>query len=405
VRVEALPISPIPCSISAETKNAENLVIRKVFGIGGAKVEQTSTKSTVPQCQPMAFGIIETIKSRYRYRLIQEIMDAFDERQARRKIADDAKYPILSRGLREGSVVNLCDAMRLLEGIWKEVANTTIIRSWQRTKLRLKNVLPQELEPKRGTRAKSEKRQTTREKKQLVEDLQTFLIKNEVQTFVADDGSNQIENDIEKLKNCFLYSDGTMIPQREFFDALEDWICLEESGSVVRLFIEELKEEMDIPYLVGLKDMTEKTIPEAEEAEETELEQLKIKNTNAKTVELDFDTAMELAATIKSTAVKLFGNGNILGELACKLDDAADGVFCLLRKQKEAAKQKLEAEMAKASKKNHTKRLPNLENADENDNIASLSTNEDSAAAQLDESGIAGVDIGDIDGIAVTESV
>jgi hypothetical protein len=151
--------------------------------------------------------------------------------------------------------------------------------------------------------------------------------------------------------------------------------------------------------------MAEKAIPEAEEAEEPELEQLKIKTSNTKSVELDFDTAMELAATIKSTAVKLFGSGNILGELAVKLDDATDGVFCLLRKQKEAAKQKWEAELAKASKKNHTKRLSNLEKVDDNDNIASLSTNEGSATSQLDESGITGMDIGDIDGIAVTESV
>jgi len=271
----------------------------------------------------------------------------------RRKVADSANYPNASRGLREGSTANLCDAMRLLEGIWKEVASTTIIRSWQRTKLRLtvKNALSAELEPKRGTRAKSEKRQTTREKKQLVKDLGTFLTKHDSRDFAEDEEANQLEETIEKIKNVFLYSDGEVIEQKDMLESLEDWINLEDSDELNNLLREEIKEEMNIGYLVGLKETVESTIPEADEPEEPELEDSKIEKYNSKDGELDVGEAMELAETIKATAVKLFGNGNILGDLAVKLDEASDSVFQLLRKQRFAAAAKQQMEKAKAEKK------------------------------------------------------
>jgi hypothetical protein len=58
-----------------------------------------------------------------------------------------------------------------------------------------------------------------------------------------------------------------------------------------------------------------------------------------------------LASTIKSTACKLFRHGDILGELAVRLDDASDSVFRLLRKQKEMAHAKQAAEQTKAHAK------------------------------------------------------
>ena len=72
---------------------------------------------------------------------------------------------------------------------------------------------------------------------------------------------------------------------------------------------------------------------------------------NKKEEELDPETAMELAGTIKATATKLFGSGNILGDLAAKLDEASDSVFRALRKQRERALQKKELERAKQDKK------------------------------------------------------
>ena len=132
-----------------------------------SKQQQSQSQPNLPQCQALEYGIIETIKRRYRYRLLQEVMDAFDERFQRRGVAKNALFPEGSQGLREGALAHIGDSMRLLDSIWKEVATTTISKSWQRTKLRLK---PKDEPPTvpTGTRAKSEKRQTTREKKQLM---------------------------------------------------------------------------------------------------------------------------------------------------------------------------------------------------------------------------------------------
>mmetsp|Transcript_67005 Transcript_67005/g.187302 ORF Transcript_67005/g.187302 Transcript_67005/m.187302 type:complete len:945 (+) Transcript_67005:68-2902(+) len=350
VRIEALPPSqsnslPLP----AQSKEA--------VAAGTSSSGQANQPPTLPPCQPLEFGILETIKRRYRYRLLQEVMDAFDERAMRRRVAASADFPMPSRGLREGNLANVGDGMRLLESIWNEVATTTIVKAWQRTKLRSKSKEEIPAVPP-GQRIKSEKRQTTREKKQLVKDLYTFLTKHESKDFTTDEGANDLEEMIEKLKNCFLYTDGEVIESKEMMESLEDWIVLEDSQGMVSLFMEEIKTEMNIEYLVGLKEPLEATVPEAEEGEDPQTEPPLTetqdgKNGKESARELDLETALELASTIKSTACKLFAHGDILGELAVRLDDASDSVFRLLRKQKELANAKQEADKAKVQAKSN----------------------------------------------------
>ena len=52
---------------------------------------------------------------------------------------------------------------------------------------------------------------------------------------------------------------------------------------------------------------------------------------------LDPETAIELASLIKSTASRLYQHGDILGDLAVRLDEASDGVFRLLRETAQSA--------------------------------------------------------------------
>jgi transposase-like protein len=336
VRVEALPPSTSSTMMYANPTSKEG--------------STPPTQPSLPQCQAMEYGILETIKRRYRYRLLQEVMDAFDERWQRREVADNAEFPTPSRGLREGDLAHIGDSMRLLNAIWQEVATTTIAKSWQRTKLRPKSKDDPPHVPT-GQRAKSEKRQTTREKKQLIKDLNFFLTKHESKDFTKDGGANHLEEMVEKLKNCFLYTDGEVIETKEMVESLEEWIGLEDSQGMISLFMEEIKQEMNIDYLVGLKEPIEGVVPEAEEGEDVELEPEKVEQANKKDEELQLQTAIELATTIKSTACKLFEHGNILGELAVRLDEAADSVFRLLRKQRQAAQAKKEVEKAKANAK------------------------------------------------------
>lgn len=356
VQVEALPPSPSNTMAFGAAKD------HSASGSGHQGSSSSSTTQPVlPQCQALQYGILETIKRRYRYRLLQEVMEAFDERNMRRQVANNAKFPRGSQGLREGNLSNISDTMRLLEAIWKEVAQTTIAKSWQRTKLRPKSKDdPPALPP--GQRAKSEKRQTTREKKQLIKDLHAFLKRYESKDFSKDENSNQLEEMVEKLKNCFLYTDGEVIEAKEMMDSLEEWIGLEESQGMIALFMEEIKQEMNIEYLVGIKEPLEGAVQEAQKGEDAQLPKpvepsdsgsgsatkSGSRDNQNKETELDLETAIELATTIKSTACKLFQHGDILGELAVRLDDASDSIFLLLRKQKEQAEAKREAEKAKA---------------------------------------------------------
>ena len=336
VRVEALP--PSTSSTLTYANNS-----------GNPNEKKSAQQPTLPQCQALEYGILETIKRRYRYRMLLEVTNAFDERSQRRKVARDANFPVRSYGLREGSLANIADAMRLLDSIWKEVATTTIAKSWQRTKLRpavkdITSSVP-------GQRAKSEKRQTTREKKQVVKVLNNFLKKHESKDFAKDDDANQLEEMVEKLKNCFLYTDGEVIEAKEMIESLEEWVGLEDSQGMIALSMEEIKEEMNIDYLVGLNNPVEGVAPEADEPDDPELEPETVAANEKAARELKVETAMELATKIKATACTLFGHGDILGELAVRLDEASDSIFGLLRKQNEAAEAKIEAEQAKAAAK------------------------------------------------------
>jgi len=136
---------------------------------------------------------------------------------------------------------------------------------------------------------------------------------------------------------------------------LEDWISLEDSPALVKLGIDETIEVMKLKYLVGLEEPFEGVVSEADEKEDPELDDQKIKINKAKDRDLDLDRAIDLAVTIKTTAVKLFDNGNILGDFGSRLDEASDSIFRLLREQKEAISLKEQAEKIKTKKKNRVK--------------------------------------------------
>lgn len=186
IRVESLPVFP-PSSTSKSRKKTDS--------------DEKGKESQLPSCQPLDFEILDHIKRRYRYRLLQEVMLAFGEREARRKVANDAHFAMGARGLREGSPPNICDSMDLLKDIWSELAESTILKGWQRSKLRSKtnvkeedarivNAVTSETHPKpKKDRAKSEKRQTTKERKSVVRDLTIFLKENDLFTVPGEDRS------------------------------------------------------------------------------------------------------------------------------------------------------------------------------------------------------------------------
>jgi hypothetical protein len=299
------------------------------------RVEALPSATSAQTFQPLE-SIVETTKRRYRYRLLHEVMEIFDERMERRQVATSSGVPMVARGLREGHAAHMYDAMRLLRQVWDETLPSTIQKAFEKAKLRLES----DTATPAGRQKNEEKKLYNKEKKQLVKDLNAFLNKHEEEDASNQQGANQLEDMVEKLKNCFLYTDGEVIETKEMIDSLDEWVGLEEEEEMTSMFIEELKDEMNIDFLVGLKQAVEGTVPEAEEGEEPEgvPENVAI----AANEELDVGTAIELASTIKSTASKLFQHGDILGDLAVRLDEASDGIFRLLRKQEENAAREAE---------------------------------------------------------------
>lgn len=165
---------------------------------------------------------------------------------------------------------------------------------------------------------------------------------------------------MEKLRHCCVYADGGIVEEKDLMDSMEDWIDLETTDAILGLQMAEIKEEMNIEYLCGLKHPIEGAIPDADEGEDDELEDwlvarntLPQKGDDRQNRELELSVAVELAGSIKATACKLFEQGHLLGELAVNMNEAADSVFAMLRQQKEAAIAKEQVENNKAqSKKN-----------------------------------------------------
>ncbi|CAJ1948253.1 unnamed protein product [Cylindrotheca closterium] len=362
VRVETLPVAPEILANGTPIKKKKKSFYEN---------NQGGKEPFFPQCQALEHEILDTIKRRYRYRLLQEVMETYTERYDRQKVADTAQFPVNARGLREGSIPNLCDSMRLLSMIWGEVAQTTIVRAWQRTKLRprpqgevedplggLSIAGTADGQKKQQQRIKSEKRQNTREKKKLVKDLTTFMTENPNR---AEPGVqySALEDSVNKLKNCCLYIDGGVVEEKELMDTVEDWIGLETSAEVKALQMDEVKEEMNIDFLCNIREPIEGAIPEADEGEDPELDEWLVqKNATAdkpaedgSVKQLDIHTALSLASSIKATATKVFEEGNALGGLAVQLNNAADFVFELLRQQKDAALAREQLEKTKVQAK------------------------------------------------------
>jgi len=157
-----------------------------------------------------------------------------------------------------------------------------------------------------------------------VKDLNAFMTDNTVRSDI-DFEDTSLEDSVNKLKNCCLYMDGGVVEEKELMDTVEEWIGLETSEEVLTLQMEEVKEEMNIAYLCHLRQPNEGTITEANEPEDPELEDWLVQKKSSVqkpaaydgfVTELDLPTALRLASSIKSTARKVFEEGNSVGGLA-----------------------------------------------------------------------------------------
>ena len=294
---------------------------------------------------PFEVALTGTIKRRYRYRLLNELLESFSERKNRRDVAEIAAYEKSSRGLREGEFLHVGDAMRLLKDVWEEVAPTSVEKAWELSNLRSKKdksstALKERQDQGQLQRAKSEKRQTTREKKKVLKDLNSFFTQRigEISQLVSE---NRLEEEVTRLAELFTLDTGSLLDSKRIDAMLEDWVRLENNKDLKDLIVEEIREEMNIEYLTGLKHPIESVAPEYEEAEDGDEDESSSATYLLRKVQkgerLDPEKALELAATIKSTAVKLFGSGNVLGDLAVTLDEATDKIFALLRKEQKEA--------------------------------------------------------------------
>mmetsp|Transcript_1537 Transcript_1537/g.3399 ORF Transcript_1537/g.3399 Transcript_1537/m.3399 type:complete len:1056 (+) Transcript_1537:196-3363(+) len=303
-----------------------------------ASIDGGVTEVSVGSHHPFDLDLSGTIKRRYRYRLLNELLGSFSERKDRRDVAEMAGYENSSRGLREGEFLHVGDAMRLLKNVWEGVASTSVKKAWELSNLRTRKnksstASKEQQDSRQNQLPKNEKRQTTREKKKVSKDLNSFFTRSlgEISQLASE---NRLEEEVTRLAQRFTLDTGALLDSKRIDAMLEDWVRLENNKDLQNLIVEEIREEMNIEYLTGLKHPIESVVPEYEETEDEESSSATSRSGKAQKGEkLDPEKALELAATIKSAAVKLFGSGNVLGDLAVTLDEATDKIFALLRKE------------------------------------------------------------------------
>ncbi len=85
--------------------------------------------------QPIDAGVIAMVKKNYRYRLLQRMLDTYQERQQLCEAAKTTKMRTGIMGLDEGHAPHLKDVMDILNDVWNEITPLKVKNCWVKTTL------------------------------------------------------------------------------------------------------------------------------------------------------------------------------------------------------------------------------------------------------------------------------
>ena len=131
------------CNYIRTKTNAKVLLIMDNCGPHGKELIDPLGQITVvflpPNCtsvyQPMDCGVIAMLKKNYRYRLLRKMLEMFEDREALREAAKEAKMTAGTMGLDEGFAPHLRDVMEILYEVWSDVKPSAVKNCWRKSTL------------------------------------------------------------------------------------------------------------------------------------------------------------------------------------------------------------------------------------------------------------------------------
>lgn len=199
--------------------------------------------NTTAKLQPMDAGIIAALKCRYKYDLICEIVARLGEAARAREFYKGAKAG--TKGLNEGHMPHILDAIEMVQRAWDCISARTICRCWAHT-----GVLPvsytkmlRERYPRRQRKAStpspsmcvtnnSEDIDVDDENNPnvIVENIKAQLRESELREIPDEDVPEDMRETVTLLREVNANQDSSKI---------SEWMSLEDSEDVERLFVQE----------------------------------------------------------------------------------------------------------------------------------------------------------------------
>ena len=278
-------------------------------------------------------NMLSVVKTKYRYELLREVLQIYEEREQRREVARKAGLATL--GLKQGHLPHLQDCMRILNLVWTELPPSAISS-----------------EEEEG--AKKKKKRKRRKKKGTTED---DIIENEAMGFSDDLGTddvikqiihffrkhsdivesegadvNSFDKAVAEVKSCFLNEKLLLkTNQDQLRSMLQNWIALEDAQDIRTMLQTEIMGSMNFRKIIGVDEVQESggTVPNIAGAggeaavKEDATEKL-----------VEDDIALDCATQLLVCAARLSKENPVFHDLASKLIEASDLAFVALRESK-----------------------------------------------------------------------
>lgn len=239
------------------------------------KLPPIDISDTSVPTSPMEAGILRALKKQYRFTLLQQILEIYDDRHRLRKAADEAKLAASARGLDQGHTPHVGDCMRILKQIWSSsfISDQKIQSCWKRSCVRRHHASDSS---DRAATARCSSVETSallhcdEDLKEFLKDIENTkdMLKDinavfEYKAAVEDEAElkgdatmckDWFDTELDGLCTILLDFQGKERTTREVMADLESWYALEERPDIKELVELEIRGERDTAWGFGRPD-------------------------------------------------------------------------------------------------------------------------------------------------------
>lgn len=281
--------------------------------------------------QPMDSGVIAMVKKNYRYRLLRNIFEVYEERESLREAAKRARMKAGTTGLNEGHSPHLKDVMDLLFILWNEIPASKIRNCWEKSTLvsfdqqrptvdtttATNDVEVVEIDAEAVEIVESEDGKDeddeyagTDDAMQIYQLAQKFIIADSHNT----GGNNELDLVVKEMIETIKETGGDM---GEVDAMVEGWISMEDNEACINELADEVNELMHVDVLLKIDE-------EEDDENESAVEDERIMPTS--------DEVVNIFSQLKSISVQVGQFMEEFGKTAEDINDAGNRLRATYRK-------------------------------------------------------------------------